>query len=299
MSQTGTDVAFVFPSGGSSGAVQVGILVSLLEAGIVPSLLVGSSVGALNAAFMAAEPTVDRARALERIWRRLSRVDVFGSNRCSPIARLITGRSHVYTPAALKSLIATFCPLDDLSDGQAHLEVVTTDLDHGVARWWKQGPAKEILYASSCLPGVFPPAELGGHLHVDGGVLEPCPAQRAVDLDASVVFVLGDLPSLDAATSRRYTALDVLIRSFTISRYAKLPEPATLARHRQQVVVVPGADTSGIPIHDFTHTARLISESRDISRDFLQLFGPIGSETEGPSEPAPATRPGIPSAARP
>lgn len=273
MSGPDADVAFVFPSGGSSGAVQVGILTSLLEAGIVPTMLVGSSVGALNAAYMAAGPTVERAAALETIWRRLSRVDVFGSNRCSPIARLIAGRSHVYTPAALRTLIATFCPLNDLSDGQARLEVVTTDLEHGVARWWKRGPATEILYASACLPGLFPPAELEGHLHVDGGVLEPCPAQRALELDASQVFVLGDLPALDVATSRKYTALDVLIRSFTISRYAKLPEPATLTRHRQQVMVVPGADTSGIAIHDFTHTARLISESREISRKFLGLFG--------------------------
>lgn len=267
------DVAFVCPSGGSSGAVQVGIMASLLEAGVVPDLLIGSSVGALNAAFMAAEPTVERAADLEKIWRRLSRVDVFGSNRYSPIARLLAGRNHVYTPAALRTLIADFCPLEDLDDGASRLEVVTTDLDHGVARWWRRGPAREILYASACLPGVFPPAVLDGHLHVDGGVLEPCPVQRALELDASVVYVLGDLPSLDAAANKRYTALDVLIRSFTISRYARLPEPATQARHRQAVVVVPGADTSGIPIHDFGHTARLIAESRRASRAFLELFG--------------------------
>lgn len=249
-------------------------MAALLEAGVVPNLLIGSSVGALNAAFMAAGPSVERAAELERIWRRLSRVDVFGSNRWSPLARLLARRNHVYTPAALRTLIATFCPLEDLGDGQARLEVVTTDLEHGVARWWRNGPAREILYASACLPGVFPPAQLGGHLHVDGGVLEPCPVQRALELDASVVYVLGDLPSLDAAANRRYSALDVLIRSFTISRYARLPEPATLARHRQEVVVVPGADTSGIPIHDFSHTPRLISESRRISRSFLELFGP-------------------------
>ena len=273
------DVAFVFPSGGSSGAVQVGILASLLEAGVVPGLLIGSSVGALNAAYMAAGPTPARVATLEKIWRRLSRVDVFGSNRCSPVARLIAGRNHVYTPAALRALIATFCPLRDLTDGEAHLEVVTTDLDHGVARWWNTGPAREVLYASACLPGLFPPAMIGGHLHVDGGVLEPCPVQRALELDASTVYVLGELPSLDVSTTGRYTALDVLIRSFTISRYARVPDPATLARHRQEVVVVPGADTAGLPIHDFSQTGRLIGESREISRDFLRVFGSVGVAT--------------------
>ena len=274
------DVAFVFPSGGSGGAVQVGIMASLLEMGVVPGMLIGSSVGALNAAFMATGPSQQRAFALETIWRRLSRVDVFGTNRCSPLVRLIARRSHVFTPAALRTLIAKFCPLNDLTDGDVRLEVVTTDLDHGVARWWNAGPAREILYASACLPGLFPPATLGGHPHVDGGVLEPCPVQRALELDASVVYVLGEVPALDGVAGRRYTALDVLIRSFTISRYARLPEPATLARHRQQVIVVPGADTSGIPIHDFSHTDRLISQSREISREFLRMVGPAACDAE-------------------
>lgn len=264
------EVAFVFPSGGSSGAAQVGILASLLEAGIVPGLMVGSSVGALNAAYMAVDPTLARAATLEAIWRRLSRADVFGSSGCRTLARLLAGRSHIFTPTALRSLIETFCPITDLSATAVPIEVVTTDLDHGVPRWWSAGPACEILYASACLPGVFPPARLAGHRHVDGGVLEPCPAQRALELDATLVYVLGDLPTMDAGADDRLTALDVLIRSFSISRYARLPEPSSLARHGQRVVVVPGADTSRTPIHDFGHTTRLIDESKQISRDFLQ-----------------------------
>jgi NTE family protein len=263
-------VAFVFPSGGSSGAAQVGILAGLLEAGIAPGLLVGSSVGALNAAYMAVDPTLGRAASLETVWRRLGRADVFGSNGCRPIARLVAGRSHVFAPTALRSLIATLCPITDLRDATVPIEVVTTDLDHGVARWWSAGPAPEVLYASACLPGVFPPAILAGHRHVDGGVLEPSPAQRALELDAAIVYVLGDLPAVDASVNQRLSALDVLVRSFTISRYARLPEPSSLARHGQRVVVVPGADTSRIPLHDFRHTARLIEESKQISRAFLR-----------------------------
>lgn len=264
------DVAFVFPSGGSSGASQVGILASLLEAGIAPGLLAGSSVGALNAAYICVDPTLERAASLAALWRRLGRTDVFGPNGCRPIARLVAGRSHVFSPNALRSLIRSLCPITDLRDATVPIEVVTTDLDHGVARWWSAGPAGDILYASACLPGVFPPAILGGHRHVDGGVLEPAPTQRALEMDATHVYVLGDLPAMDAGTDGRLTALDVLIRSFAISRYARLPEPSYLARYGQRVIVVPGADTSGVSLHDFSHTARLIDESRQISRDFLR-----------------------------
>jgi len=270
------EVAFVFPSGGSSGAVQVGILSSLLEAGITPDLMVGSSVGALNAAFLSAEPTVQRAAALELVWQRLSRADVFGRNGYGLVRRLVARQSHLYTPNALRSLIARLCPLGDLAEGAVRLQVVTTDLDHGVARWWGSGHACDILYASASLPGLFPPARLDGSRHVDGGVLEPYPVQRAVDLDASVVYVLGEPPSLDATKAQRLSALDVLIRSFEISRYGRLPEPATVARPGQRVIVIPGADTSGIPITDFRHTAHLIRTSREISRRFLLSLSGTG-----------------------
>ena len=267
------EVAFVFPSGGSSGAVQVGILISLLEAGVTPDLMVGSSVGALNAAFLAAEPTVQRAAALELVWQRLSRADVFGRNGYGLVRRLVARQNHLYTPNALRSLIARLCPLRDLGDGAVRLQVVTTDLDHGVARWWGSGQACEVLYASACLPGLFPPAVLDGNRHVDGGVLEPYPVRRAVDLDASLVYVLGEPPSLDSNNAQRLNALDVLIRSFEISRYGRLPEPAAVARAGQRVIVIPGADTSGVPITDFRHTARLIRTSREISRRFLLSLG--------------------------
>ncbi|HEX4864565.1 MAG TPA: patatin-like phospholipase family protein [Acidimicrobiales bacterium] len=280
-----TDVAFVFPSGASTGAVHVGILTSLLEAGIFPDLMVGTSVGALNAAFMAADPSPARATALETVWLKLSRPDVFGRNRYGLVRRLIAGQSHIYTPAALRSLIARLCPIDDLSGGGVRLQVATTDLDLGVAKWWGSGPAAKILYASACLPGLFPPALLGGHRHVDGGVLEPFPVQRAVDLDASVVYVLGEPPSLDAGGASRMNALDVLIRSFEISRYSRLPEPAAVARPGQRVIVVPGADTSGIPITDFRHTGRLVRQSREISRKFLlSLSGSVADQTSFPAE---------------
>jgi NTE family protein len=263
------ETAFVFPSGGSSGASQVGILHSLLEAGIRPDVVVGSSVGALNAAFFAMDPTVARVEQLATIWRGLSREDVFGRNRYGTITRLLLRHDHIYTPAALRALIGRFCTLTELAETRVPVHVATTDLDHGVARWWEAGPALDILYASACLPGLFPPAMLGGHRHVDGGVLEPAPVQRAVDLDASDVYVLGEIVGPEEERPRRLTALDVLIRSFAISRYARLPEPSALARAGQRVITVPGADTTDIEITDFSQTDRIIDESRLRSRRFL------------------------------
>jgi len=269
------EVAFVLPGGGSAGAVQVGILHSLVAAGIFPDLLVGCSVGALNAAFFALDPTLAQVDRLAELWAVLSTKAVFGGDRHRALVRLIRRRDHVWSPGPLRQLIRQCCPIDDLAELTVAMQVVTTDLDLGVSRWWSHGPAQEVLYASACLPGLLPPALLDGHRHVDGGVLEPVPVRRAVDLDAQTVYVLGDAMGPDDEPNVAMSALDVLVRSFAISRYGRLPDPVTLARAGQQVIVVPGADTAGVAITDFSHTEALQRESMAVSRRFLSAQGPV------------------------
>lgn len=262
------EVAFVFPAGGSAGAAQVGTLRALLEAGIVPDVVVGCSVGALNATFLALDPTLAQVERLATVWCSLDRAQVFGSSWSRTLVRAALGREHVYQPDHLRALIRRFCPIADLADAAVPVHVVSTDLDDGAARWWTSGPAAERLYASACLPGLFPPVVLEGHRHVDGGVLDPIPVARGLATDARIVYLLGDVGHPTPPPGRLH-ALAVVLHSFAISRYAGLPDPHAQARPGQQVVVLPGAPTRGIDLRDFSHTRRLIAESHALSRTAL------------------------------
>lgn len=273
-------VAFVLPAGGSTGAVQVGLLRALAERGILPDVVVGCSVGALNATFFALDPGVEQARMLARVWHMLSRRDVFGAGRARTLARIIRRHDHIYDPGPLRSLIRSLVPVADLADAQIPVHVVTTDLDLGLAQWWTKGPAHELLYASACLPGLFPPAIVDGRRHVDGGVLEPMPVQRAVDTDANVVYVLGQNSGPGEDVPPRMPALHVLLRSFGISRYARLPDPTSLAHVGQRVVVVPGAPTVGIDITDFAEARRLISDSASRAHRFFDSLDRPSQQSE-------------------
>ncbi|MGH9244608.1 MAG: patatin-like phospholipase family protein [Acidimicrobiales bacterium] len=276
------DVAFVFPGGGSAGAVQVGVLRALLAARVRPDVVVGCSVGALNATYLALDPSAEQVERLARIWLRLGRADVFGRTRGRTLLRLALRHDHLDEPGPLRRLIAAFCALDDLADTAIPVHVVTTDLDHAAARWWTAGPAHSVLQASTCLPGLFPPVMLGESRHIDGGVLDPVPVARGVDTDARTVYVLGDIDGPDLAQKRRMSALDVLLRSFAITRYGRLPDPEALARQGQRVIVVPGADPSGIDLRDFSHTRRLISDSERVAARYLATRGPAdGFATAG------------------
>ena len=71
--------ALVLAGGGSFGAIQAGMLHSLATHGIAADMVVGSSVGALNGAYYAGNPTLEGIEHLEAIWRGLRRRDVFPS----------------------------------------------------------------------------------------------------------------------------------------------------------------------------------------------------------------------------
>ena len=266
-------VAFVLSGGGNLGAAQVGGLLALLEAGIRPDLVVGCSVGALNGTFLAADPHLDQVEALAEVWRALTSGSVFATPRRRQLVNVMRGRDHVIDDHGLRDLIRRLSPVQDLGDCRVPVQVVTTDIDVGAPAWFTSGPAEEILAASAALPGLFPPVELEGRLHVDGGVLEPLPVGRALDLGVATTYVLdvtaGTASSGVRDSRRPRSALEVLVRSFEVSRVVNTPAPETLARPGQEVVVLPLADTSWLDLRDFSRTSALIDGSRAAASRFL------------------------------
>ncbi|MHB8340393.1 MAG: patatin-like phospholipase family protein [Mycobacteriales bacterium] len=249
--------AVVLSGGGSLGAVQVGALRSLFDAGVVPDLLVGCSVGALNAAFVAMEPTEERVEALDALWRRLDRNTVFPSCRRSVAGHLVRHDSYLYEPEGLRSLVRRWVPVSDLSDTAVPCHVVTTDLLAGAPVWWSAGDPARVLVASASLPGLLPPVEIDGTLHVDGGVTSPVPAQRAVDLGASRVWVLDVTGGSIGRRDNRMSALDVLLISFAISRH-RLGTSELVTQPGQRIIRMPPVAVARQDLRDFSQTGALI-----------------------------------------
>ncbi len=87
--------AFVLTGGGSLGAVHVGMLEALYERGITPDLIVGTSVGAINRAFIASRPQIpETARSLGGVWRGLRRANVFPMDFAAGFLGLAGLRKH-------------------------------------------------------------------------------------------------------------------------------------------------------------------------------------------------------------
>jgi NTE family protein len=261
--------AFVLAGGGSLGAAQVGTLQALLAAGVVPDLLVGCSAGAFNAAFLAVEPTYGRTLELEAVWRRMSRKQFFPDSRATVVQRLLRRTDHIYSPRGMRALLAETVPLADLSDTAVPCHVVTTDLHRGEARYWSSGDAHDLLMATACLPGLFPPVELEGSPQVDGGVLVPVPVQRALDLGARRVWVLEHVRQWHASDGASLSALEILLESFAISR-AYLGRIPPVAAPGQRVVYVPELDIGRHDMRDFSRTSLLMAAGREAGRAMIE-----------------------------
>jgi len=262
----------VLSGGGSLGAVQVGALRALLEAGVRPDLLVGCSVGALNAAFLAVDPTRQRLEDLESLWRGLTREDVFGSDRrlaAQVLSVAVRREDHLYASHALRALVKRWVPLEDLSATAVPCHVVTTDLHSGQACWWSSGDPVAVLTASACLPAIFAPVPLGDSLHVDGGVVCPVPVERALDLGATRTWVLDVSGGSLGRRDDRMNALDVLLRSFAISR-SHLDRATAVERPAQRVVRVPRVDVGRLEMRDFSQTGRLLEAGYAAGRQAVQ-----------------------------
>jgi NTE family protein len=156
-------------------------------------------------------------------------------------------------------------PLTDLSQTAIPCHVVTTDLIAGEATWWTSGDPVDVLSASACLPGLFPPVRLEGRLHVDGGVSCPVPTQRALDLGAARVWVLNVSREFHGWADDRMSALDVLLESFAISR-SHLGRHAPVAAAGQQIVSLPPLSIGRHDMRDFSQTPRLIAAGREAGR---------------------------------
>lgn len=180
--------AFVFTGGGSLGAIQVGMLRALLKAGERPDFVVGVSVGAINGAYFAGQPTLEGVEKLTQIWLSLRRAQVFPINLISAIG-LLRHPDNIVDPAPLRALIEGNLSFSKLEDAPIPLHIAATDVQ-GLSSVLSRGSAVEAILASAAIPGVFPMVMIGGAPLMDGAISFKSGVRLAVELGASKVIVL-------------------------------------------------------------------------------------------------------------
>jgi NTE family protein len=267
--------AFVFAGGGSLGAVQVGMLRELTRAGVGADLVAGSSVGAINAAYFAGDPTSAGVEKLEAVWRRLHRNDVFPVTLRS-MWRLLGGHDNLIDPANLRRLIGRHLPYANLEDAAIPVHVIATNLG-GMPVCLSSGPAVEAILASAAIPAAFPSVRIGSDDLVDGAVGSNTPILTAARLGATriIAFPTGFACALQAAPkgaiARALHAVTLLIAHQMVHDLKELAGAV-------EVLTVPSLCPLDISPYDFSRAGELIERSAERTRQWIEEGGLKRSE---------------------
>jgi NTE family protein len=181
--------AFVLGGGGLLGAHEVGMLRALSEAGIRPDLVVGTSIGAINGAFVAADPAT-AAERLGQMWQGDELRLAFSENLWGRTTRLVRSGTHLHSLDPLRRLLEEALPGDDFADLELPFQCVAAGIETASARWFSSGALVPAVMASCAVPGLLPPVEVDGRHYFDGGLVDSIPVGRAVTLGADNVYVL-------------------------------------------------------------------------------------------------------------
>jgi NTE family protein len=244
-----------------------------MEAGHHPDRLYGSSAGALNAAWLAAEPTLEGLEALAHLWTVVRRSDVFPLSAPVAIAGIAGWRDHLLSSRALAKWLRSTTLVRRLEESVLPLTVVATDLETGEEVLLESGPTVPALLASSAMPGVFPPVFIAGRWLIDGSVVSDTPVGPAVRAGSDRVFVLPSVPAGPAPRPR--SALNVLLRSTSVSLARHNVDAVAAWCGHCQLYMVPAPLVPGVSPFSFGRSPDLIEAGYRVTSSWLTGARPV------------------------
>ncbi|MDR7253027.1 NTE family protein [Nocardioides sp. BE266] len=269
-----TTTAFVLGGGGVLGAVEVGMLRALLERGIVPDLVLGTSVGALNGAMVARRPDVSVVDRLTELWAATAEgKDVYGDRPLRTVRRAVSTGTHIYSSAPLRLRLEEEFGETRFEDLPVSFGVCAASIERAAEHWFTSGPIVPAILASAAVPGLLPPAEIDGEHFLDGGLVNSIPVGRAVELGATRIFVLqvGRIDRPLKAPSRPWEVARV---SFEVARRHRFMRDMATIPEGVEAHVLPAAGTSARDdslraYRDFARVQARIDATYDASRAYL------------------------------
>jgi NTE family protein len=236
--------AYVLGGGGVLGAVEVGMLRALLERDLVPDLVLGTSVGALNGAMVARQPDLGVVERLTELWAATAESrDVYRDRPLRTVRRAVSTGTHIYSSAPLRTRLEDEFGETRFEDLPVRLEVCAASIERAAEHWFTSGPIVPAVLASAAVPGLLPPAEVDGEHFLDGGLVNSIPVGRAVELGATRIFVL-QVGRIDRPLKAPTRPWQVARVSFEVARRHRFMREMASIPAGVEAHVLPAAGTS-------------------------------------------------------
>ncbi len=276
--------AFVLGGGGVLGAVEVGMLRAVFEREITPDLVLGTSVGALNGAMVARDPSLAVIDRLTDLWAATAQAgssegaDLFRERPLRTVRRVVaTGGRNIYSSKPLQQrLVDEFGDLT-FADLPVTFGVCAASIERAAEHWFTSGPLVPAIVASAAVPGLLPPArattEYGEEHFLDGGIVNSIPVGRAAALGATRIFVL-QVGRIDRPLQVPRRPWEVARVSFEVARRHRFMRELAEIPDDVEVHVLPASGTSPkddtmLAFRDFNSVQRRIDATYAASVAYL------------------------------
>ncbi|MGI9556662.1 MAG: patatin-like phospholipase family protein [Solirubrobacterales bacterium] len=265
-------IAFVLGGGGVAGSVQVGMLEALADADVEPDLILGTSIGAINGAVVAARPGPDGVAALAALWRGLA--DATGDTLVDRLRRLARTGTHIEDSSWLRGPLEETIGVDTFEELARPFQCVAASIERAAPRWFSEGPLVDAILASSAVPGLFAPVQIGGEHFLDGGLVHSIPLGRAIELGASTIYAL-QVGRIETPLSVPNRPWEVASVAFEIARRHRFVEELEGAPTDVVVHVLPTgapigpADASSLRYRDAAGAVDRMRAAHSASADYL------------------------------
>jgi NTE family protein len=166
------------------------MLRALAEAAVAPDLILGTSVGAINGALFAADPTSGGVERLSELWAESGISEVTAAGLLRRVSTLARTGTHLESLDAARSRLARALPVQRIEDLPVTFQCVAASIERAAEHWFTSGVLVDAVLASCSVPGILPPVKIGDEHFIDGGIVNSIPVSRAVGLGASTIYVL-------------------------------------------------------------------------------------------------------------
>jgi NTE family protein len=282
----------VLSGGGAMGALQVGVLRVLMRRGFRPGRIIGTSVGALNGAFLAFYPDLSGVERLAEIWRGLENDRYINFSPVRIAYRIALRQPYIFSNEFLQRLITEHTSIDDFSATKVPLHITAANMRTGRKHVFSSGPVSQAVLASTAIPAVFAPVEIEGETYIDGGVIANLDLETALELGAHDVLGIDLSHCFD--NSAPSTVIGILTRTVDIVIRDRVDRDIELLSKQARIAVIQPEVEGGPGVGDLRQVSRLIEQGEAFGEQIYDrcfdgkgrlLPGIVSSEVAVPNTP--------------
>jgi NTE family protein len=259
------EVAFVLGGGGILGAHEVGMLRALAESSIEPDIILGTSVGAINGALFAANPTADGVRRLSQLWRDSHVAGVSAGALLRRITTLARTGTHLQSLEEVRQHLADALPVERVEELAVPFQCVAASIERAAEHWFVDGALIDVVLASCAVPGILPPVKIGDEHFIDGGIVNSIPVARAVAVGAKTIYVL-QVGRLERPLAPPRWPWEVGLVAFEVARRHRFADDLASLPEGVQLHVLPTGGSAAPAYNDLSGQLRVRRVARGVQQ---------------------------------